>query len=222
MAGLFQAVVIGSSAALLITESVRRLVSGSRVDVPLVGIAVMVVSLVATVLLVLRMRRVAKRSESLALEADSLHYLSDVLTNGAVLVGLLAVVWFDAPWVDPVASLIVSGALAWTVVHVFRESVDNLMDRELPDEERNRIRRIAERDVPGVLGVHDLRTRRSGARRFVVIHVEIDRRVSFAEAHRLSEEVVRAVEAGLPHTRVTVHADPWPVEHGDYPGEGGR
>ncbi|MEN8151852.1 MAG: cation diffusion facilitator family transporter [Planctomycetota bacterium] len=222
MAGLFQAAVIGASAAFLIVESVRRLVSGGAVEVPLVGIGVMVVSLVATILLVLRMRRVAKESESLALEADSLHYLSDVLTNGAVLLGLLAVAWLDVAWVDPVASLIISAALVWTVVQVFRESVDNLMDRELPDEERERILRIAEREVPGVLGVHDLRTRRSGARRFVVIHVEIDRRVPFVEAHRRSEQVVRAVEAGLPYTRVTVHADPWPPERGDDPDGAGR
>jgi ferrous-iron efflux pump FieF len=89
------------------------------------------------------------------------------------------------------------------------------MDRELPDEERRRIREIAETEVPGILGVHDLRTRRSGARRFVVLHVEIDRGVSFEKAHRLSERVVRAVEAGLPFTRVTVHADPWPPEGED-------
>ena len=217
MAGLFQAVVIGVSAGYLIYESVRRLLSGSVVEVPLIGIGVMAVSLVATVLLVIRMRRVAKENESIALAADSLHYLTDVLTNGAVLVGLLAVAWLDASWVDPVASLLVSCALLWTVVQVFRESFDNLMDRALPDEERDRILRIAAREIPGILGVHDLRTRRSGARRFVDIHVEIDRRVSFAEAHRLSEEVVRAVETGLPHTRVTVHADPWPHERGDDP-----
>ena len=216
MAGLFQGLVIGVSAIYLIYESVRRIVHGSPIETAAVGIAVMVVSLVATGLLVHRMRRVARDTESLALEADSLHYLADVLTNGAVLVGLVAYLFFDVTWVDPVASLLVSAALIWTVVHVLRESFDNLMDRELPDEERAKIREIAETTVPGILGVHDLRTRRSGARRFVVLHVEIDRQISFEESHRLSEEVVRAVEAGLPYTRVTVHADPWPPEREDY------
>jgi len=216
MAGLFQGVVIGVSAIYLIYESIRRLARGSPIDTAAVGIAVMTVSLVATGLLVVRMRRVARETESIALAADSLHYLSDVLTNGAVLVGLIAYVFFDVSWVDPVASLFVSAALIWTVVHVLRESFDNLMDRELPDEERERIRNIASTQVPGILGVHDLRTRRSGARRFVVLHVEIDRQVSFEEAHRLSELVVNAVEEGLAYTRVTVHADPWPPEREDY------
>jgi len=217
MAGLFQGVVIGVSAAYLVYESVRRLREGRPIDTAVVGIGVMVVSLVATGLLVYRMRRVARETESIALAADSLHYLSDVLTNGAVLLGLVAYVAFDVTWVDPVASLFVSVALLRTVVSVLRESFDNLMDRELPDSERRTILDIAESKVPGILGVHDLRTRRSGARRFIVLHVEIDRRISFEESHRLSEKVVREVERGLPYTRVTVHADPWPPERGDDP-----
>jgi ferrous-iron efflux pump FieF len=217
MAGLFQSFVIGGSALYLVYESVRRLLSDRTLETAWVGISVMVVSLVATALLVVRMRRVARETESIALMADSVHYLSDVLTNGAVLVGLLAYVVLDVHWVDPVASLFVSVAILWTVARVFKESFDNLMDRELPDEERRKILTIAETKVPGILGVHDLRTRRSGARRFVVMHVEIDRSVSFEEAHRLSEQVIRVVEQALSNTRATVHADPWPPLDVDYP-----
>jgi ferrous-iron efflux pump FieF len=210
MAGLFQTLVIGLSTAYLVYESVARLLDPRPIDTAGAGIGVMAVSLVVTALLVRRMRRVARENESIALEADSVHYLADVLTNFAVLIGLLVYVAFDIAWADPVVSLIVCGAILWSVWQVFKESFDNLMDRELPDEERDLIRRIAETEVEGILGVHDLRTRRSGARRFVVLHVEIDRTVSFEESHRMSEEVVTAVERGLPNSRVTVHADPWP------------
>jgi ferrous-iron efflux pump FieF len=107
---------------------------------------------------------------------------------------------------------------------VFRESFDNLMDRQLPDEERERIRRILEERVPGVLGFHDMRTRRSGARRFVDIHVEIDRENSFVDAHRVAEAATREIEAGLPNARVLVHADPWPPDPDAYrePAVGGQ
>lgn len=216
MAGLFQVVVIGLSTVYLIYESVGRLLDGQVVEKPLAGVAVMVVSIVATLLLVRRMRRVARESESLALEADSVHYLSDVLANAAVLVGLALYHVFRIRWLDPAVSLLICGMILHSVWQVFRDSFDNLMDRQLPEEERRRIAEILEQRVPGVLGFHDLRTRRSGARRFVDIHVEIDRSCSFVKAHRVAEAATREIEAGLANTRVLVHADPWPPDPDAY------
>lgn len=216
MAGLFQSLVIGASTGYLVYESVLRLLRGEAVEKPLAGVAVMAVSIVVTILLVRRMRRVARESESLALEADSLHYLSDVLANGAVLVGLGLYHVFGLAWLDPVVSLLICGMILYSVWQVFRDSFDNLMDRQLPEEERRRIAEILESRVPGVLGFHDMRTRRSGARRFVDIHVEIDRSCSFVKAHRVAEAATREIEEGLANTRVLVHADPWPPDPDAY------
>jgi ferrous-iron efflux pump FieF len=212
MAGLFQSLVIGGSAIYLVHESVARLLAGEPIVKPLVGVGVMVVSIVVTILLVARMRAVAKATDSLALKADSLHYFSDVLANLGVLVGLLVYEVTGVAWIDPIVSLLICGAILWSVAGVFKESFDNLMDRQLPRADRDRIREIVRREVPEIHGFHDMRTRRSGARRFIDIHVEIDRDLSFVEAHRIAEKVTRRVEAGLPNSRVLVHADPWPPD----------
>ena len=132
---------------------------------------------------------------------------------GGVLGFALALFHFSGVrWLDPVVSLLICGLILLSVKDVLRDSFNNLMDRELPDEERRRIEEILENEVEGAVGHHDLRTRRSGARRFVDVHVEIDRQLSFLEAHRVAEAAVSAIEAGLPNTRATVHADPWPPD----------
>jgi ferrous-iron efflux pump FieF len=212
LAGLLQCLLIGVSAGFLVYESVHRLLSQRDIERPMVGIGVMLLSMAVTLALVKRMRRVAAESESIALKADSLHYLSDVLANAAVLLALAAYHITGARWPDPVVSLLICGWILWSVTGVFREAWDNLMDRQLPEEEQEKIMEIISARVPGVLGHHDLRTRRSGARRFVVVHVEIDRNVSFLEAHRLAEAVTREIEEGLANCRATVHADPWPPD----------
>jgi ferrous-iron efflux pump FieF len=212
MAGIFQSFVIGGSAFYLVYESIRRLIDGEPITKPATGIVVMVVSTVVTVLLVTRMRRVARASDSLALRADSLHYFSDVLANLAVLAGLVATVLLDVTWVDPAVSILICLAILKSVAEVFKDSFDNLMDRQLPAADRDRIREILRDEIPEIAGFHDLRTRRSGARRFIDIHVEIARDESFVEAHRIAEEVTRRIEEGLPNSRVTVHADPWPPD----------
>ena len=215
MAGLFQSLVIGVSAAFLIYESIRRLSFGPDLQQPITGITVMAVSMVVSALLVRRLRRVAREQESLALAADSLHYLSDVLANACVLAALAAYALTGATWIDPVMSLGLSIWILWSVWAVLRESVDNLMDRELPEEERARIRKALLGGADGIRGYHDLRTRRSGSCRFVDVHLEVDRELSFVDAHRVAEDVVAAIEGALPLTLATVHADPWPPDPED-------
>jgi len=216
MAGLFQSIVIGASALYLVYESVARLIEPEEIERPFAGIAVMGVSMIATVLLVRRIRRVARESESIALEAESLHFLSDVLANGAVILGLAVYHVFGFAWVDPVVSLGIALWILRSVRDVFMESFDNLMDRQLPEEEQKTIDRILRERVPEARGFHDLRTRRSGARRFIHIHVEIERGTSFVDAHRITEKVTIEIERGLPNARVITHADPWPPDADAY------
>ena len=215
MAGLFQSLVIGASTAFLIFESVKKLVRPEPVDKPLVGVLVMGVSMGVSILLARRIRRVARENESLALKADSLHYVSDVLANGAVLLALVGYRLFGLLWLDPVVSLLICGYILWSVAEVFRDSFNNLMDRELPDEERERIVELIA-GVPGTKGHHDLRTRRSGARRFIDVHIEMDRELTVVEAHRVCEGAIRAIEGGLANARATIHADPWPTDPDAY------
>lgn len=212
MAGLFQALIIGGGALVLLWRSIVRLIEGARIEHPGTGIAVMAVSLVVTTVLTLRMRAVAKRAESLALKADSVHYFSDVLANAGVIASLAAYQLFGVALLDPVVSILISGTILFAAAQVFRESFDNLIDRQLPDEEYAVLVERLRTGLSGALGFHDLRTRRSGARRFVDVHVEVDRNATFIEAHRVAEEATRILEASLPNTRALVHADPWPPD----------
>ncbi len=210
LAGLGQALFIAASGVFVIRESYENLGGDAEVSKPLLGLAVAVLSLLAAWAFSRHLLRAAREHDSPALEADSLHYSSDLFTHlGVILVFLLELV-VDLPWIDPVVAVIVAAIILHTAWGLLAESVQKLMDAEL---ERNEIKAVEETIAafgPPLRGYHDLLTRRSGPDRFVQAHVEIDATVSFREAHELVERVERAIEDRLPRTHVIIHADPWP------------
>jgi ferrous-iron efflux pump FieF len=210
LAGLFQALVVGGSGLYLIFVALRRLAEPVPLEHEAVGAAVMIVSILATVLLVRRMRRVARQTGSVALAADSLHYATDVLTNASVLVSLMLHRFFSVRLADPLISLGIAAYVLWSAWTILRQSVDELMDRQIPDEDITRIRELVASFAPAVVGYHDLRTRKAGGRVFVDLHLDIPKDCSFEAAHRVTEQVVRAIEKLFPGSVVTVHADPFP------------
>ncbi|NIW23662.1 MAG: cation diffusion facilitator family transporter, partial [Gammaproteobacteria bacterium] len=173
IAGLVQAVIITGSAGYVCLRAIERLLSPSAVESPSVGIGVMLVSLVLTVSLVAFQRFVVRRTRSLAIAADAVHYRSDVLTNLAVLAAILLSSNWGLHIFDPLLGLLVVALILWSVAIIVREALDVLLDRELPENDRLRISEIA-RAHPEVLGLHDLRTRSAGATKFVQFHLELD------------------------------------------------
>ena len=163
LAGLVQALFIGASAAGTGVYAASRLIEPREIALAGVGLGVMAFSIVATGLLIGYQRRVIRRTGSLVIRADSLHYLSDWLANVGVIV---AIVLAELGWLraDGAIALVISLMIAWSAWSVGREAVQVLMDRELPASEREHILELA-RAAAGVSGVHGLRTRRSGARR---------------------------------------------------------
>ncbi|HEX9794017.1 MAG TPA: cation diffusion facilitator family transporter [Planctomycetota bacterium] len=210
LAGLFQSGFILLSGIGLAIETARRAMSGeARVEVPWVGVAVMVASTLVTIWWVRELRRAARETDSPALEADSHHYASDVLMNAGVAVGLvLSFLLPGVAWPD----LLVGGLIALLILNtariVFLKSVHNLMDRGLEPAEALAVLEAVARHAPRVAGFHDLRTRRSGRDVFLEVHLDVDRCLSFVAAHEAAEEVAAAIEAAVPRSRVTVHADP--------------
>lgn len=207
LAGLFQSLVIGMSGAYLGYESALRLANPEPIRAEVVGIAVMAVSMVATVLLVRYLRRVARETDSIALEADSMHYATDVLANGGVLILLAVVAVTGMPILDPIASLAISAYIVWSAIGVLRNSIDHLMDRALPDDVIEVVAELANRHEQ-VLGVHDIRTRVAGSQRFIELHLEMDGQMSLRESHDVAVEVLREVEREVPNSSVFVHVDP--------------
>jgi len=211
LAALFQSLFILLSGLGLAVHTVNRFVKQDEyaLKLPWVGIGVMVVSSAVTLWLVGRLRKVALETGSPALKADSYHYTSDLLMNLSVIVGLVLAWLLDgALWPDLVVGIGISLLILNTAREVFVQSIEGLMDRGLRPRESSAIMSAVSKFTPQVAGFHDLRSRRSGADIFLELHLDLDRQMSFVEAHDLSEDVSKAIEGALPNSTVTVHADP--------------
>jgi ferrous-iron efflux pump FieF len=213
LAGLGQSTFIAGSAAFLLFESIGRLVSPQPVTNGLVGIGVMLFSMALTLVLVLFQRHVIRRTSSIAVSADSLHYVGDIAANLAVLAALVLSSQFGWNRSDPIFAIGVSFYVGFTAWQIARGAFDMLMDREMPDEERSRIRAIVMAN-PRVRNMHDLRTRRSGPHRFIQFHLEMDPEMRLTEAHILSDEVEAAILKEFPAAEVIIHEDPEGVAEG--------
>jgi cation diffusion facilitator family transporter len=207
LAGLFQAAIILASVVFVAVESIPRLTDPIPVANGVTGMVVMIVSIVATAILVVTQHRVIKRTGSLAVTADSLHYKGDLLTNLAVIVGLGLATFADLPIFDPIGALLVSAFVLWSVYGIVRQSLDILMDREFPTDVRDRIRAIATKHAE-VVAVHDMRTRSAGIHSFIQLHIELPADISFMRAHLISDEVERDIRHAFPETDVIIHMDP--------------
>jgi ferrous-iron efflux pump FieF len=207
IAGLGQAGFISLSAAFLFYESVSRLIAPQPIDESTTGLVVIGVSIALTLGLVLYQRRVISRTRSLAIEADRLHYASDILTNLGVVLALVLAGFWGIAIADPLIGIAIGAFIAWTAFSILRGAYNELMDHEFDDDDRQRIKDIVKhhRDV---VSLHDLRTRRAGHRAFIQLHLELPAGMTLAEAHRISDDVERAIEAAFPDAEVLIHQDP--------------
>jgi ferrous-iron efflux pump FieF len=206
LAGLGQATFISGSAAFLMLEAVHRFLHPVPLQSFGVGIAVMVFSIVATLGLLAFQRRVIKQTGSVAISADALHYRTDLLVNGSVIVALLL---SSIGWVgfDPLFAIGIALYILYSAWEIVREAFDHLMDRELPEAEREQIKAIA-RAHRKVRGIHDLRSRRSGMATFIQLHLELDDELSLLAAHEISDEVEERLQEAYPAAEIIIHIDP--------------
>jgi ferrous-iron efflux pump FieF len=211
LAGLGQAAFIAGSAAFLLFEAIEGLVHPKLVEQSVAGIIVIVVSLALTGGLVLFQRHVIARTRSLAINADQLHYTTDLATNLGVIVALVVAGMWGWTIADPLIGLVIGGVIAFGAYKILLGAYDELMDREFDDADRQRIKDIVNRHRE-VVSLHDLRTRRAGHRSFIQLHLELPSRMTLAEAHRVSDEVEDAIKAAFPDAEVLTHQDPAGVD----------
>lgn len=206
LSALAQSAFIGGSAVFLLLNAVERLLHPQPLQQTTLGIAVMLVSLLLTLALVLFQRWVLRRAQSQAVSADSLHYVTDFASNIVVLVALVLAAW---GWqrADAVLALLLGGWIFWSAAKIAIEAVNTLMDKALPPADVARIEAAA-LAVPGVLGIHDLRTRLSGARHFIQMHIDLDARLNIVEAHDIAVAVAAQIRALFEDAEVMVHQDP--------------
>lgn len=207
ISGLGQAAFIAGSAAFLLFEAGRRLIDPMPITNQAIGISVMVFSMVMTVALVAYQRRVIRRTGSVAISADSLHYFGDLLVNASVIVSLLLSAGLGLRYADPVFGLAIALYILWNAWAIAREALNILMDRELDDEDRARIVEIA-RAHPEVHALHDLRSRRAGTQAFIQFHLEMDGSLSLYRAHAVADQVEAEILEAFPNAEVIIHQDP--------------
>ena len=207
LAALFQVGIIAVSALLIGWRAVERLMEGERTAHAEYGIAVSLTAMAATVILLAYQRRVIASTGSVAIEADHVHYQTDLLLNVSVIAALALDQYLGLTGADPLFGVAIA---LWLVRGAYKASsraIDQLMDREWPEEKRERFIEVAGRH-PELRGLHDLRTRSSGSLDFVQFHIWVDPDMTVAEAHKVMEEIEQKLHAEFPRMDILIHLDP--------------
>jgi cation diffusion facilitator family transporter len=210
LAVLGQGLLLLAAAGALVATGIERLVEPRSPRALGLGLTVLGIAMAASWLVGRHLGRAAASLDSPALRADSIHYRADLWVNAGAFAALLVVRWAAWPAADPLLALAVSAAVLRAGFGLVADAVGDLSDRGLPEPELQRIAAIVASFAPEVAGMHGLRTRRSGSRRLVEVHLEIPADVTFEEAHARGARVRRAIERELPRSRVQVHNDPVP------------
>ena len=202
-----QIILISLSAIAIAWRSALKLAAGEAATDADLGIGVSLAAIAATLVLVAYQRRVVRRTGSVAIATDRLHYQSDLMLNGAVIAALALEQYAGLAGADAVFGLLIAGWLAWNAWHSSKQAIDQLMDKEWPDEKRSAFLAAAAR-YPELTGLHDLRTRTSGAYDFVQFHVWVPGDWTVADAHERMDHIEEELQEQFPGTEILIHLDP--------------
>ncbi|MCL2897057.1 CDF family cation-efflux transporter FieF [Brenneria tiliae] len=206
LAALAQSMFISGSALFLILTGLQHTMTPRTLHAPEVGIGVTVIALASTLSLVAFQRWVVKRTGSQAVRADMLHYQSDLLMNGAILAALV-LSWRGETHADALFALGIGVYILYSALRMGYQAVQSLLDRALPDNERDAIVNIIT-GWPGIRGAHALRTRRAGPTRFIQLHLEMDDALPLVQAHQIADDLEQALLRRFPGSDIIIHQDP--------------
>ena len=205
--GLVHATFIGASGLLVVYESIMRFANPEPIKESTIGLSIMGISFIFALVIVVYQTIISRRTGSVVLRAELLHYASDLLLNGAVIVSLVLASQSQYAFVDPLIGIIIAAYIlhgSWEIGH---HAFNNLMDRELDPDMRIALKQIIS-GHQGILGFHDFKTRRSGSRIFVQCHIEINADISFMEAHKITDGLEDKLLEILPEAEIILHQDP--------------
>jgi ferrous-iron efflux pump FieF len=207
IAALAQVGIITFSAIGIGWRAVSRLIHGAVTSEAELGIGVSLIAIAATFALLFYQRRVIARTSSVAIRTDHVHYQSDLLLNLSVIVALVLDQYAHFRGADPLFGIAIALWLLWGAWKASSHAIDQLMDKEWPEEARRRFVEVASRH-PELKGIHDLRTRTSGSRNFVQFHIWVDPEMTVARAHDVMDAVEQSLAAEFPGTEILIHLDP--------------
>ncbi len=207
LAGVFQAGLVAVSCALIALSSFDRLINPKPISLEGAAIGVMIVSILLTTALVAFQSWALKQTTSIATKGDRAHYMSDLLSNLVALIGVFLSMKFGFLRADALAGLFIAAWLLWGAWHIASEAADHLLDKEAPDETRNKIIEIAQ-SVENAGEVHDLRTRISGPWLHVQFHLELPFNMTLEEAHIIVVATENRIRQDFPDADIIIHPDP--------------
>lgn len=213
LATMIQSLVITASGIWIILEATSRLRHGvvlSRIDD---GIGVLLVSTLASILISRYLRRVARETDSSALQADSLHFAMDVYTNLGLAVGLLVIRFTQVPWLDPALSILIALYILFEALQLVRHGLRDVLDEELPAVVREEVERLIRAHQEDITGYHNLRTRRAGSQKIMDFHLTVCKHLSVEEAHAIADHLEKRIEADIRGADVTIHIEPCREAH---------
>jgi cation diffusion facilitator family transporter len=212
LATLAQSLFISLSGLWVLYESCRRLLQGTHLRELRGGIGVLLLGTVVSWLISRYLKRVGQETESAALEADSVHFSMDVYTNGALLLGLLAISLFKIPWLDSALSLLVALYILYEALALLRHGMRDILDEQLPEPLREQIIALIENSEERFVGFHNLRTRRAGSQKIMDLHLVVCRKISMEEAHDIADAMEKKIEQTIKGADVTIHLEPCMIQ----------
>jgi ferrous-iron efflux pump FieF len=215
LAAMFQVVLISISAVGLAVRAVQQWFAGGRTEAAQDGIVVSAIAMVATLALLAYQRFVIARTGSVAIATDHVHYQSDLFLNLAVIAALALDQYGGMPGADPLFALAIAVWLGWGAWRASQAAIEQLMDREWPEDKRQRFVEVAARH-PELERLHDLRTRTSGMRDFVQFHVDLPGSMTVDQSHAIIDRVELELCREFPNLELLIHIDP--AGHVDEPG----
>lgn len=208
ISGTVEAVLIFVAALIIIYEAIEKLLGESvlvRLDW---GIGAMAVSMLVNVLVSRFLYAAARRTDSLALEADAKHLTTDIWTSAGVFVGLVAVKVSGLAVLDPIVALLVAFAIIKAAYDMTKKSVGGLIDIKLPDDEEEEVKAILVEHYKDTLGFHELRTRKAGSERYIDLHLVVPKSISVQQAHSFCDHLEGEIMSRLPNCSITIHIEP--------------
>ncbi|MGE5721919.1 MAG: cation diffusion facilitator family transporter [Sphingomonadales bacterium] len=207
LAALAQVGIIAFSSIGIAWRAVERLIHGAATADADFGILVSLIAIAATFGLLFYQRHVIRTTGSVAIRTDHVHYQSDLLLNLSVIAALALDQYLGLRGADPILGIGIAAWLGWGALGASHHAIDQLMDKEWPDEKRRRFLAVAARH-PELKGIHDLRTRTSGSRDFVQFHIWVDPEMTVRRAHDVMDEVEARLMAEFPGAEILIHLDP--------------
>ena len=201
-----------TAAGIIIYTAIQRFITGAPIESIGIGIYITAAAIVINVLISRYLLKIARRTNSPALEADARHLFSDVLSSVAVLIGLVIVRLTGLSILDPIIALLVALLILKVGYDTLRKSFGGLVDVRLPETEETEIKNCIIEHYAEVVSFHRLRTRRAGSQRYIDLHLVMPKNASVDQAHRMCDHLEQDIEERLHHTSVTIHVEPCSIE----------